>query len=36
MYTNGQPTGIVQEYLDWILGAEAQQIVADLGFVPVN
>ncbi len=37
MYTNGQPTGIVKEYLDWIMGsAEAQQIVAQLGFVPVK
>jgi phosphate transport system substrate-binding protein len=36
MYTNGQPQGIVKEYLDWILSEEAQQIVADLGFVPVK
>ena len=36
MYTNGEPTGIIKDYLDWILSAEAQQIVADLGFVPVN
>lgn len=36
MYTNGQPTGVVKDYLDWILGTEAQQIVADLGFVPVK
>jgi phosphate transport system substrate-binding protein len=36
MYTNGEPTGVVREYLAWILGTEAQQIVADLGFVPVN
>jgi phosphate transport system substrate-binding protein len=36
MYTNGQPTGIVKEYLDWILSPEAQKIVADLGFVPVK
>jgi len=35
MYTNGEPTGIVKEYLDWILSDEAQVIVADLGFVPV-
>jgi phosphate transport system substrate-binding protein len=34
MYTNGEPTGIVKTYLDWILSSEAQQIVADLGFVP--
>lgn len=36
MYTNGEPTGNLKEYLDWILGTEAQQIVADLGFVPVK
>jgi phosphate transport system substrate-binding protein len=36
MYTDGEPTGIVKEYLDWILSAEAQQIVADLGFVPAS
>ena len=36
MYTNGEPTGIVKEYLDWILSPEAQQIVADLGFVPTS
>ena len=36
MYTNGEPTGITKEYLDWILSAEAQTIVAELGFVPVK
>ncbi len=36
MYTNGEPEGLLKEYLDWILSTEAQQIVADLGFVPVN
>jgi phosphate transport system substrate-binding protein len=35
MYTNGEPTGIIKEYLDWILSDEAQVIVAELGFVPV-
>ncbi len=35
MYTPGEPTGVVKEYLDWIFSAEAQQIVAELGFVPV-
>jgi len=34
MYTNGEPTGIVKDYLDWILAPEAQEIVAELGFVP--
>ena len=36
MYTRGQPTGAVKDYLDWLLGAEAQKIVAELGFVPVR
>lgn len=36
MYTDGQPTGIVKDYLDWILGPEAQEIVAQLGFVPAS
>jgi phosphate transport system substrate-binding protein len=36
MYTNGQPTGKLKDYLDWILSPEAQQIVADQGFVPVK
>ncbi|HNO83162.1 MAG TPA: phosphate ABC transporter substrate-binding protein [Anaerolineales bacterium] len=36
MYTNGEPSGVIKEYLEWILSAEAQQIVADLGFVPVK
>lgn len=34
MYTNGEPAGIVKEYLDWILSPVAQEIVAELGFVP--
>ena len=36
MYTNGEPSGIVKTYLDWIHSDEAQKIVAALGFVPVN
>ena len=36
MYTDGEPAGIVKEYLDWIFSPEAQEIVAELGFVPVN
>ncbi|HEY9089155.1 MAG TPA: PstS family phosphate ABC transporter substrate-binding protein [Anaerolineaceae bacterium] len=36
MYTRGEPTGTLKAYLDWILSDEAQQIVADLGFVPVK
>lgn len=36
MYTDGEATGFVKEYLDWILSSEAQEIVAKLGFVPVK
>ncbi len=35
MYTIGQPTGAVKDYMDWIMQAEAQQIVKELGFVPI-
>ncbi len=36
MYSRGQPTGVVKDYLDWVFGPEAQKIVAELGFVPVR
>jgi phosphate transport system substrate-binding protein len=35
MYTAGEPSETEQAYLDWILSAPAQAIVAELGFVPV-
>ena len=35
MYTNGQPSGMIKEYMDWILSAEAQLIVTKLGFVAI-
>ncbi len=36
MYTAGEPAGQIKTYLDWILDSEAQQIVLELGFVPIN
>ena len=36
MYTAGESTGIIKAYLDWILSAEAQKIVLELGFVPIK
>lgn len=36
MYTAGQPTGVIREYLDWILGPEGQALVRELGFVPLD
>jgi phosphate transport system substrate-binding protein len=35
MYTHGQPNGAIKDYLDWLVSAEAQQIVTNLGFVPI-
>jgi phosphate transport system substrate-binding protein len=36
MYTNGQPNEVVATYLAWIHSADAQEIVTELGFVPIN
>jgi phosphate transport system substrate-binding protein len=36
MYTLGQPTGQIREYLDWILADEGQKIVAVAGYVPLR
>ena len=36
MYTKGQPTGAIKDYINWILSPEAQAIVAELGFVPIT
>jgi phosphate transport system substrate-binding protein len=36
MYTNGEPQGDVKTYLAWILGPASQQIVGELGFVPLQ
>ena len=35
MYTPDVPTGEIKAYIEWIMSAEAQQIVKDLGFVPI-
>jgi phosphate transport system substrate-binding protein len=35
MYTAGEPSGAVREYLDWVMG-EGQGVVTELGFVPLR
>ncbi len=35
VYTRKDTTSIVTEYINWILSPEAQEIVSDLGFVPI-
>ncbi len=36
MYTNGQPADVIATYLNWILSPDAQEIVTELGFVPIK
>ena len=36
MYTAKDPSSAVVQYLEWIRSAEAQEIVTELGFVPVK
>jgi phosphate transport system substrate-binding protein len=35
MYTAGKPEGVIAVYLEWIRGEQAQEIVRQLGFVPL-
>ncbi len=36
MYTDGEPTGIVADFLDWGKSDEGQAFVEEQGFVPMN
>ena len=36
MYTNGEPTGDIKKYLDWILSDEGQCIIVKKGYAPVR
>ncbi|QSZ68209.1 phosphate ABC transporter substrate-binding protein [Methanofollis aquaemaris] len=36
MFTDGEPTGVAQEYLEFILSPDGQRIVEEEGFVPVQ
>ena len=36
MYTSGQPTGAVKEYLDWVLSDAGQCIIKEKGYAPVR
>jgi phosphate transport system substrate-binding protein len=35
MYSNGEPSGAMKSYIDWILSAPGQAIVKEQGFVPL-
>jgi phosphate transport system substrate-binding protein len=36
IYTAGEPAGPVKDYLDWILSAEGQAVVRELGYVSLG
>ena len=36
MITNGQPTGLTRDYLDYLLSADGQKIVTEQGYVPLT
>jgi phosphate transport system substrate-binding protein len=36
MISDGQPSGAAKAYIDWILGADGQKVVAGQGFVPLT
>ena len=35
-YTNGDPSGLAKEFVDFTVGAPGQKIVAQVGFVPIK
>jgi len=36
MYLRNRPTGEIKSYIDWILGAEGQKLVTEIGYFPVK
>lgn len=36
MYLKSRPTGALKQYIDWILSAEGQSVVTDVGYFPVK
>lgn len=35
-YTDGEPTGLAKEYIDYVMSTAGQVIVSDVGYFPVN
>jgi phosphate transport system substrate-binding protein len=36
MYLRNRPTGETKKYVDWILSAEGQRVVTEIGYFPVK
>ena len=35
-YTAGQPSGSLKDFVDWVLGAEGQKVVTEVGYYPLK
>jgi phosphate transport system substrate-binding protein len=35
-YTNGEPTGLAKEYIDYVFSDVGQDVVSESGYFPVN
>jgi len=35
-YTNGEPIGVVGQFVNYVLSNEGQKIVLETGYVPIN
>jgi phosphate transport system substrate-binding protein len=35
-YTDGEPTGLAKEYIDYVMSSTGQEIVSEVGYFPVN
>ena len=35
-YTDGEPSGVIKEFIDYCLSSEGQAKVTDVGYVPVK
>jgi len=36
MYLRNQPTGMIKNFIDWVISPEGQKIVTESGFFPIN
>jgi phosphate transport system substrate-binding protein len=36
MYVKNRPTGVMKEYVDWILSDEGQKVVNEVGYFPIR
>jgi len=35
-YTNGEPSGLTKEFIDYVMSADGQSIVSEVGYFPIN